>query len=68
MQRVNELMVKYDVIIFPICCGDQADITNLTLKEVLTIPSKFNKLYQPTSVAFIGKLNDEATSLATTRA
>jgi len=64
MQKVNEVIEKYDVIICPTWVGNQASITNLTGHPAVSIPTGFNKNNSPTSITLVGKLYDEATLLA----
>ncbi|MDP4283391.1 MAG: amidase [Bacteroidota bacterium] len=63
MQKVNEVIDKYDAIICPTWGGKQAAITNLTGNPAISIPTGFNKKNTPTSITLIGKLYDEATIL-----
>ena len=64
MQKVNEIIANYDVIICPTWVGNQAAITNLTGHPVLCMPTGFDKNHSPTSITLVGKLYDEATILA----
>ena len=64
MQKVNEVIDKYDVIICPTWVGNQAAITNLTGNPAISIPTGFDKNKAPTSITLVGKLYDEATILA----
>ncbi len=64
MQKVNEVIEKYDVIICPTWVGNQAAITNLTGHPAISLPTGFNKEHAPTSITLVGKLYDEATILA----
>ncbi len=68
MQKVNEIIEKYDVIICPTWVGNQAAITNLTGHPAISIPTGFNKKNSPTSITLVGKLYDEATILAIAKA
>ena len=63
MQKINEVIEKYDVIICPTWVGNQAAITNLTGHPAISIPTGFNKEHTPTSITLVGKLYDEATIL-----
>ncbi len=63
MQKVNEFMEKFDVIICPTWGGHQAAITNLTGHPAITIPTGFNRNNLPTGITLIGNLYDEATLL-----
>ncbi len=64
MQKVNDVIEKYDVIICPTWVGNQAAITNLTGHPAISMPTGFNKENTPTSITLVGKLYDEATILA----
>lgn len=63
MQKVNEVIEKYDVIICPTWAGNQAAITNLTGHPAITFPTGMNKKGDPTGITLIGNLYDEATIL-----
>ncbi|MEO6135196.1 MAG: amidase, partial [Ginsengibacter sp.] len=67
MQKVNEVMDKYDVIICPTWSGSQAAITNLTGHPAISLPTGFNKNNTPTSITFLGKLYGEAALLAVSK-
>jgi len=66
MQKVNEVMQKYDVIICPSRGdGNQSAITNLTGHPVVCVPTGFDKKNNlPTGISFVGNLYDEATILS----
>ena len=66
MQKVNEVMQQYDVIICPSRGdGNQSAITNLTGNPVVCLPNGFDKkLNLPTGISFVGNLYDEATILS----
>jgi len=64
MQKVNEVIDQYDVIICPTWVGNQAAITNLTGHPAISVPTGFDKNNSPTSITLVGKLHDEATLLA----
>ena len=70
MQKVNEVMQQYDVIICPSRGdGNQSAITNLTGNPVVCVPSGFDKkLNLPTGISFVGNLYDEATILSIAQA
>ena len=68
MQKVNEVIEKYDVVICPTWGGSQAAITNLTGHPAISVPTGFNKDHTPTSITFIGRLYDEATILGLAKA
>jgi Asp-tRNA(Asn)/Glu-tRNA(Gln) amidotransferase A subunit family amidase len=63
IQKVNEEIEKYDVIICPTWVGNQAAITNLTGHPAISIPTGFNKEKKQTSITLVGNLYDEATLL-----
>ncbi len=64
IQKVNDVIEKYDVIICPTWVGNQAAITNLTGHPAISMPTGFDKNHSPTSITLVGKLYDEATILA----
>ena len=70
MQKVNEVVKQFDVIICPTRgSGNQTAITNLTGHPVVVVPTGFdNRFNTPTSITFIGKLYDEATILSAAKA
>jgi Asp-tRNA(Asn)/Glu-tRNA(Gln) amidotransferase A subunit family amidase len=70
MQRVNEVMQQYDVIICPSRGdGNQSAITNLTGNPVVCVPTGFDKRFNlPTGISFVGNLYDEATILSIAQA
>ncbi len=68
MQKVNEVISKYDAFICPTNAGNQLAITNLTGHPALCFPTGFNKNKLPTSITLIGKLYDEAALLAIAKA
>ncbi len=70
MQKVNEVVNKFDVIICPTRgSGNQTAITNLTGNPVVVMPTGFDKRFNtPTSITFIGNLYDEATILSVAKA
>ena len=65
LQKVNEVIQKYDVIICPSRGdGNQSAITNLTGHPVVCLPTGFDKkLNLPTGISFVGNLYDESTLL-----
>jgi Asp-tRNA(Asn)/Glu-tRNA(Gln) amidotransferase A subunit family amidase len=66
MQKVNEVIKKYDVIICPSrgVEGNQAAITNLTGHPVVCVPTGFDgKNNMPSGITFVGNLFDEGTIL-----
>ncbi len=70
MQKVNEVMQQYDVIICPSRGdGNQSAITNLTGNPVVCVPTGFDKKSNlPTGISFVGNLYDEATILSIAQA
>ncbi|MSP08628.1 MAG: amidase [Chitinophagaceae bacterium] len=70
MQKVNEVMQQYDVIICPSKGdGNQSAITNLTGNPVVCVPTGFDKRFNlPTGISFVGNLYDEATILSIAQA
>jgi len=70
MQKVNEVMQQYDVIICPSRGdGNQSAITNLTGHPVVCVPIGFDKKFNlPTGISFVGNLYDEATILSIAKA
>lgn len=70
MQKVNELISRFDVIICPTRgSGNQSAITNLTGHPVVCFPTGFDKRFNtPTSITLIGKLFGEADILAAAKA
>jgi len=65
MQKVNEIVSRYDAIICPSRGGgNQSAITNLTGHPVVCVPTGLDPKYKlPTGISFVGKLFDEATIL-----
>jgi Asp-tRNA(Asn)/Glu-tRNA(Gln) amidotransferase A subunit family amidase len=68
MQKVDPFIQQFDIIIAPPETGDQLAITNLTGHPSITLPNGFNTDGTPTSITFIGRLFDEETLLAFTKA
>ncbi|MGW8123317.1 amidase [Roseivirga echinicomitans] len=68
MQKVNELMKDYDVIISPSSGNNQLSTTNLTGHPAVVMKNGYSQNGSPTSISFIGNLYDEATILAVARA
>ena len=64
MQKLNEVIGKYDAVICPTWGGNQVAITNLTGHPAICFPTGFNKDKLPTSITLVGKLYGEATLLA----
>ncbi len=68
MQKINEIIRNYDVIICPTWSGQQVAITNLTGHPALCMPTGLDGRSLPTSITFIGKLYSEAVLLAVGKA
>ena len=68
MNRVNELMNDYDVIVAPSFGGSQLLATNLTGHPCVVLKNGYTENGSPTSISFIGNLFDEATLLGVARA
>lgn len=68
MQKMQNLMKDYDVLISPSFGNDQLLATNLTGHPVIAIPTGLDKKNHPTSMTFVGKLYDEASILLLAKA
>lgn len=71
MQKVNEVMSQYDVIICPTrgAAGNQLSITNLTGHPAICLPTGFEGRQQlPSSITMVGKLYGEANLLLVAKA
>jgi Asp-tRNA(Asn)/Glu-tRNA(Gln) amidotransferase A subunit family amidase len=68
MQKMNEIIRNFDVIICPTWSGQQVAITNLTGHPALCMPTGLDGRSLPTSITFIGKLYSEAVLLAVGKA
>lgn len=68
MQKVQEFMQPYDVVIVPTFAGSQLSITNLTGNPVVCMPMGFNQRGLPVSITLIGNLYDEASILEAAKA
>lgn len=68
VEKVNDLMEDYDVIITPSFGGSQLLTTNLTGHPCVVLKNGYTENGSPTSISFIGNLFDEATILAVARA
>ena len=64
MQKMQEFMQQYDIVICPTFTGNQLRITNLTGHPVVCLPTGFNRNHLPTSISFVGKLYGEAILLS----
>ena len=63
MEKINNLMKDYDVIIVPTFSGNQSAITNLTGHPAIVFPIGFSPSGNPNSITMIGNLYDEASIL-----
>lgn len=63
IEKVNDFMKQYDVVIVPTFVGRQLSITNLTGHPVLVMPDGFSNHGTPLSITLIGNLYDEASIL-----
>ncbi len=68
MQKMQDLMKDYDVLISPSFGNDQLLATNLTGHPAIAIPTGLDKKTHPTSMTFIGNLYDEASILLLAKA
>ena len=68
MQKMQDLIKDYDVLISPSFGNDQLLATNLTGHPVIAIPTGLDKKNHPTSMTFVGKLYDEASILLLAKA
>jgi Asp-tRNA(Asn)/Glu-tRNA(Gln) amidotransferase A subunit family amidase len=64
MQKVNQVMGDFDVIITPSFAGKQLSITNLTGHPALCMPIGFTKQGSPNSITFLSNLFKEEDLLA----
>ncbi|ASV30559.1 amidase [Maribacter cobaltidurans] len=68
IEKMNELIKDYDVIISPSFGNRQLVITNLTGHPVIAIPTGLDKDKHPTSITLVGNLYDEASILLLAKA
>jgi Asp-tRNA(Asn)/Glu-tRNA(Gln) amidotransferase A subunit family amidase len=68
MQKVQDFMKPWDVVIVPTFSGSQLAITNLTGNPVVCMPIGFNTRGLPRSISLLGKLYDEASILEAAKA
>lgn len=68
MQKMNELMRHFDVLISPTFGNRQLVITNLTGHPVISIPTGLDYEKHPTSITLVGNLYDEASILLLAKA
>jgi Asp-tRNA(Asn)/Glu-tRNA(Gln) amidotransferase A subunit family amidase len=67
IQAMAKTMSDIDVYVAP-SFGDNLLLTNLTGHPCVVAPNGFNEKGSPTSISFIGRLYDEATTLAVAKA
>jgi Asp-tRNA(Asn)/Glu-tRNA(Gln) amidotransferase A subunit family amidase len=68
MEKINEFMKDYDVVIVPSFADNQLAITNLTGHPVVVMPIGFTPEGLPNSITLIGNLYADATILAVAKA
>jgi Asp-tRNA(Asn)/Glu-tRNA(Gln) amidotransferase A subunit family amidase len=68
MQRMDELMQSFDVLVVPGGGGSLLSITNNTGHPQLVLPNGFNAEGTPVSLSFIGRLYGEADLIAVAEA
>ncbi|MGH7454665.1 MAG: amidase, partial [bacterium] len=61
-------MENIDVYVAPSFGGNNLLLTNLTGHPCVVLPNGFDKKGSPTSISFMGRLYDEATTLAVAKA
>lgn len=64
IERVNQLLSQYDVIVTPSFGGNQLLVTNLSGHPCLVMPNGFDSNGNPVSISFIGNLFDEGKLVA----
>lgn len=68
IQAMAKLMENIDVYVTPSFGGNNLLLTNLTGHPCVVLPNGFDKRGSPTSISFMGRLYDEATTLAAAKA
>jgi Asp-tRNA(Asn)/Glu-tRNA(Gln) amidotransferase A subunit family amidase len=69
IEKLNQFMKNYDVVIMPSFVDNQMAITNLTGHPVVVMPIGFTTdTHLPNSITLVGNLYDEATILAVAKA
>jgi Asp-tRNA(Asn)/Glu-tRNA(Gln) amidotransferase A subunit family amidase len=68
IQKMQDLMKNYDVLISPTFGNDQLLATNLTGHPVIAVPTGLDDENHPTSMTFVGNLYDEASILLLAKA
>ncbi|HEY5691782.1 MAG TPA: amidase [Cyclobacteriaceae bacterium] len=59
IEKFNQTITEFDIIVSPTYGRHQSLITNLTGHPAISIPNGFDKLGHPTSITLIGNLYDE---------
>lgn len=68
IQKMQDLMKNYDVLISPSFGNDQLTATNLTGHPVIAVPTGLDDKNHPTSMTFVGNLYDEESILLLAKA
>jgi Asp-tRNA(Asn)/Glu-tRNA(Gln) amidotransferase A subunit family amidase len=68
IEKLNQFMKQYDVVIVPSFAGNQLPMTNLTGHPVVVFPIGFTPSGLPNSISLLGNLYDDATILAVAKA
>ncbi|MFD2099816.1 amidase [Flagellimonas iocasae] len=68
IQKMQDLMKDYDVLISPTFGNNQLMATNLTGHPVIAVPTGLDEEIHPTSMTFVGNLYDEASILLLAKA
>jgi Asp-tRNA(Asn)/Glu-tRNA(Gln) amidotransferase A subunit family amidase len=68
IEKLNDFMKDYDLIITPTFSGNQLAMTNLSGHPAICLPIGFAKNGNPLSITFIGNLYDDATILQAAKA
>ncbi|MGV3529234.1 MAG: amidase [Flavisolibacter sp.] len=68
MERMQQFMKDFDVVITPTFAGSQLSATNLTGNPVVCMPIGFSKAGTPLSITLVGNLYDEASILQAAKA
>jgi len=64
MEKTNQALHPYDIVIVPSFGGKQLAITNLTGHPALCVPIGLNKVGLPNSITFLANLFDEESLIA----
>jgi Asp-tRNA(Asn)/Glu-tRNA(Gln) amidotransferase A subunit family amidase len=68
IQAMEKLMTSIDVYVTPSFGGSNLLLTNLTGHPCVVLPNGFDQKGSPISISFVGRLYDEATTLAVAKA